>query len=346
MLYNYQHAQHQHPSQAQHHQGLQHDHGMPNANGLGHHSTFTAGALSSSNQFNSNLQNGHSSGSRNGPAHNEMWQEQLRLHKESEHAHSAMTDQQQPHYYARLKASENKGIGGPPPPSGKTQADGETDADRRRPYNLDKETNRQDWHNMDMSGQGLRNLAPELFRYQFLNELYIASNKLTRLPKEIGELRQLRHLDVSFNQLTEVPAELCMCTYLKQLLLFNNNIQELPYELGTLHLLEVLGIEGNPLEPSLKQEIMDKGTKSLVTAFKENAPGKWMPQIARLLAANVVICSAARACGPKAHRHTGRRLAESRTRQGSILEHSLRQVCDCANLRIYTDTSLKVGIPS
>lgn len=130
-----------------------------------------------------------------------------------------------------------------------------------------------------MSGQGLRNLAPELFRYQFLNELYIASNKLTRLPKEIGELRQLRHLDVSFNQLTEIPAELCMCTYLKQLLLFNNNIQELPYELGTLHLLEVLGIEGNPLEPSLKQEIMDKGTKSLVTAFKENAPGKWIATV-------------------------------------------------------------------
>lgn len=126
---------------------------------------------------------------------------------------------------------------------------------------------------MDMSGQGLRNLAPALFRYQFLGELYIASNKLSRLPSEIGDLRQLKHLDVSYNQLTEIPPELGMCTFLKQLLLFNNNVSELPYELGSLHMLDVLGIEGNPLEAGLKTEIMEKGTRSLITAFRENAPG-------------------------------------------------------------------------
>lgn len=197
------------------------------------------------------------------------------MHKEAERAHSAMTDQQQPHYYARLKASENRGIVGPPPSSSRTLADGESDLeDRRRPYNLDKETKRQDWHNMDMSGQGLRNLAPELFRYQFLNELYIASNKLTRLPKEIGELRQLRHLDASYNQITELPAELGMCTYLKHLLLFNNHIQDLPFELGSLHLLDMLGIEGNPLDQAWKQELMEKGTKAVVNALREGAPGK------------------------------------------------------------------------
>lgn len=193
------------------------------------------------------------------------------MYKDAERAHGAMTDQQQPHYYARLKASENRGIGGPPP--GTRQADDEDDGvDRRRPWAIEKENSRQDWHNMDMSGQGLRNLAPELFRYQFLNELYIASNKLTRLPNAIGELRQLRHLDASFNQISELPQELGMCTYLKQLLLFQNNIQQLPFELGSLHQLEVLGIEGNPLEPDVKQEIMEKGTKSLVNALKEGAP--------------------------------------------------------------------------
>jgi CCR4-NOT transcription complex subunit 6 len=277
LLYNYQqHTQHQHPSQTPHHQGLQHDHGVPNSNGLGHHSSFTSGVLSSSTPFSAGgLSNGHSGAGRGGQVpQNEMWQEQLRLHKEAERAHAAMTEQQQPHYYARLKASENRGIGGPPPVSTRTQADGEGDADRRRPWNVDKETKRQDWHNMDMSGQGLRNLAPELFKYKFLNELYIASNKLTRLPKEIGELRQLRHLDASYNQISELPAELGMCTFLKQLLLFNNNIQELPFELGSLHLLETLGIEGNPLEPGAKQEIMEKGTKSLITALREGAPSK------------------------------------------------------------------------
>lgn len=205
---------------------------------------------------------------------NEMWQEQLRMHKEAERAHSAMTDQQQPHYYARLKASENRGIGGPVTTTGRAQADGEVDPTSRRITHVEKETKRQDWHNMDMSGQGLRNLAPELFKYKFLKELYIASNKLARIPKMIGELRSLQVLDASYNQLTELPAELGMCTYLKHLLVFNNNIQELPFELGSLHLLEMLGIEGNPLEPNIKQEIMEKGTKSLVNALREGAPGK------------------------------------------------------------------------
>ncbi|KFA69208.1 hypothetical protein S40285_00057 [Stachybotrys chlorohalonatus IBT 40285] len=282
MLYNYQqHAHSPHPSQAQHHQGLQHDHGMSNTNGMGHHNSFAAGVLSNSNAFNTgSIPNGHSANSRAGQApQNELWQEQLRLQKDAQTAHAAMTDQQQPHYYARLKASENRGIGGPPPTSSKTQADGEDDtADRRRPWTMEREVKRQDWHNMDMSGQGLRNLSPELFRYQFLMELYIASNKLTRLPKEIGELRQLRHLDASFNQITEIPPELGMCTFLKQLLLFNNNIQELPFELGSLHLLEVIGIEGNPLDPSMKQELMEKGTKSLVNALREGAPIPPPPQ--------------------------------------------------------------------
>ena len=278
LLYNYQQQQHHHPSQNQHHQGLQHDHGLSNTNGMGHHSNFAS--LGNSTPFNPNaLQNGHNSGSRGGqPPQNEMWQEQIRMQKEAERAHSAMTDQQQPHYYARLKASENRGIGGPPPATLKAQADGENDGiDRRRPWAVEKETKRQDWHNMDMSGQGLRNLAPELFKYKFLNELYIASNKLTRLPKEIGELRQLRHLDASYNQISELPPELGMCTYLKHLLLFNNNISELPYELGSLHMLEMLGIEGNPLEPSIKAEIMEKGTKSIVSALRESAPSMLKP---------------------------------------------------------------------
>ena len=278
LLYNYQqHAQHQHQSQAQHHQGLQHDHGIPNNNGMSHHSTFTSGVLSNSNSFTPNsLSNGHNTAGRGNQApQNEMWQEQLRMQKDAERAHAAMTEQQQPHYYARLKASENRGIGGLTPSVTRAQPDTDNDTnDRRRPWSLERESKRQDWHNMDMSGQGLRNLAPELFRYQFLNDVYIASNKLTRLPKEIGELRQLRHLDASFNQISELPPELGMCTFLKQLLLFNNNIQELPFELGSLHLLELLGIEGNPLEPGVKQEIIDRGTKSLVNALREGAPSK------------------------------------------------------------------------
>jgi CCR4-NOT transcription complex subunit 6 len=197
------------------------------------------------------------------------------MHKEAERAHTAMTDQLQPHYYARLKASENKGIGGPSPTTGTAgQGEGEVD-ERRRPWSVEKSNKRQDWHNLDMSGQGLRNLSPPLFQYKFLRELYIASNKITQLPPSIGELRQLHHLDASFNQITELPPEIGMCTYLKQLLLFDNRIRNLPFELGSLHMLEMLGIEGNPLNTDMKQEMMERGTKSLISLLREQAPGMW-----------------------------------------------------------------------
>ena len=124
-------------------------------------------------------------------------------------------------------------------PTSTVQA-GETE-ERRRPSNMDGAITRQDWHGMDLSGQGLRVLAAPLFNYTFLIELYMASNKINQLPAAVGQLRRLRHLDASNNQLMELPAELGMCVYLKNLSVFHNNIPTLPSELGSLYQLEMLG---------------------------------------------------------------------------------------------------------
>ncbi|KKA26333.1 hypothetical protein TD95_003524, partial [Thielaviopsis punctulata] len=218
------------------------------------------------------LQNGHGAVRAVAPPPHitEHWAEQLRLHKESERANATMTEQHQPHYYARLRASENKGIGGPPPSANGGGKPGDDPDDMRRPLAVEKSTRRQDWNNLDLSGQGLRNLAPALFQYDFLQELFIASNKISMLPAAIGQLRQLRWLDASHNQLTSLPVELGMCTYLKKLLLFDNHIRDLPKELGSLHQLEQLGIEGNPLMHEYKQVMMEKGTNALVTLLRES----------------------------------------------------------------------------
>lgn len=120
----------------------------------------------------------------------------------------------------------------------------------------------------------MRNLAPPLFHYTFLKELYLAANKLSHIPAEFGQLRSLTLLDLSHNQITDIPPEMGMCTSLKQLFLFDNQIRTLPYELGSLFNLEALGIEGNPLDQDMKQELMDKGTKSLIGLLREQAPGK------------------------------------------------------------------------
>jgi len=283
MMYNYQHHQTHQPQHTQHHANLQ-DHNAHNTNGnvLGHHTSYSSGVLSNATpSFTpSGLPNGHSSTTRGGQAQqiNEHWAEQLKQRKEAEKAHQAMvlapSGERSGHHYARMKAGENRGISSAVTTTSSVVQESEN-VNRNRPSNTDTGVKRQDWHNMDLSGQGIRVLSAPLFNYNFLNELYLASNRIKYLPEAIGQLRQLRHLDASYNQLTELPPELGMCVYLKNLLLFENSITNLPHELGSLYHLEMLGIEGNPLHEDLKNEIMERGTKSLVLHLREEATGEF-----------------------------------------------------------------------
>ncbi|KAI9742816.1 MAG: Glucose-repressible alcohol dehydrogenase transcriptional effector [Claussenomyces sp. TS43310] len=261
------------------HQNIQQDHTAHTTNGsLTHHSNYSSGAVTNATpNFTANsVNNGHSSTTRGGQAQliNEHWAEQLKIYKETQQAHNTMLDQHAPNHYARTKGHENRSI-----PSETTSTnltsnaspEGEPETDGRSPH-VPVSPKRQDWQNMDMSGQGLRVLTAPVFAYTFLNDLYIASNQLTHLPPAIGRLRQLTYLDASFNLLADLPPELGMCVFLKQLLLFNNKIRTLPNELGALFQLEMLGIEGCPLDQGMKQEIMERGTKSLIHHLREQAP--------------------------------------------------------------------------
>lgn len=270
MMYNYQQQNPRHHQQhTNHYPNLQQEHSGHSTNGtiLGADSSYSSGVLSNSTpSFTPNsLQN--ATKTRGGQAQqiSEHWADQLKLYNESQRAHTAMTEQHAPHYYARIKAGENRILAS-------TSQDGEVE-DRKRPSDIDGGIKRQDWHSMDMSGLGLRILAAPLFSsYAFLNELYLASNKINQVPAAIGQLRQLRHLDISSNHLSDLPPELGMCVYLKNLLVFDNHIRNLPGELGSLYQLEMLGIEGNPLDASMKQEIIERGTKSLIHHLREEAP--------------------------------------------------------------------------
>lgn len=196
----------------------------------------------------------------------EHWQLQLQLVAESRQAIST------PHHHCKKDGVSRLHKGTEHTSVEESPREGEEEHNRAI---TNGETRRQDWDAMDLSGQGLRALSPSLFAdYTFLGKLYIDNNRLTHLHPAIGQLRNLTHLDASNNELVVIPEEIGMLVNLKSLLVFDNNISSLPYEIGYLFKLETLGIEGNPLDEEMKEEIVQNGTKAIVTHLRENTAGK------------------------------------------------------------------------
>lgn len=130
------------------------------------------------------------------------------------------------------------------------------------------------WSSLDMGGVNIKSIPPTsgLFSFTFLINLYLNHNALSTVPSEISKLRHLELLDLSGNSLITLPAELGMLTQLKELYLFDNHISNLPPELGSLHQLQTLGVEGNPLDPSLKVIITKEGTRALIVYLRDTCP--------------------------------------------------------------------------
>lgn len=129
----------------------------------------------------------------------------------------------------------------------------------------------QTWTALDMGGQSLKVMHPSLLAFTFLTKLYLNHNKISFIPPMIGKLRNLAVLDLSQNELRELPPEIGMLVNLREFLLFDNHLETLPYEMGTLYQLQVLGIEGNPLDENLKSIIVEQGTGELIKFMRESA---------------------------------------------------------------------------
>lgn len=134
------------------------------------------------------------------------------------------------------------------------------------------EDEKQSWTTIDMGGLGLRNLAKEVYRYDFLTSLFINHNGLTTLSPDILQLKKLSILDASGNKLVSLPAELGMLVGLKELFLFDNQLVNLPPELGTLHNLELLGIEGNPMAENIRSLAQREGTQAVIAYLRDSCP--------------------------------------------------------------------------
>ncbi|KAF2144406.1 uncharacterized protein K452DRAFT_222584 [Aplosporella prunicola CBS 121167] len=263
-----QHHNHQHPHN-QDHGG----HGAHAANFGAHQHTISSGALANATpHFGANhMQNGTPGSVHSGLAKppNEHWALQLQY---AQHAREMTMS----HSHARNHPSTNKSVVAGQT-NGLSKESEKEERNRAVKGRADKEDDGQIWKSLDFGGQNLKVLSPALFNYSFLTKLFLNNNKLTFLSPAIGRLRNLRELDLSLNELRTLPPEIGMLVNLRELLLFDNHIDNLPYEMGSLYQLEMLGIEGNPLNPELKEIVMESGTTELIRYFREHAPGPEPP---------------------------------------------------------------------
>ena len=100
-------------------------------------------------------------------------------------------------------------------------------------------------------------LPTSIQRQTKLEKLDLDGNKLTELPAEISDLRELRVLSVNNNQLVGLPTNIQRLTKLEKLYLYGNKLTELPAEIGDLRKLKMLSVIRNPLavdgiRPALK----------------------------------------------------------------------------------------------
>lgn len=262
----------QHQQQHQNHHQVQqqhHDHQQQQHNGhmsafANHSHNISSGTLSSSTPHftPSHLQSGtplSSHGALTKPP-SEYWAQQLTLAQESR-------AQNIPHHYARIFVTRHT-LG-----AGQSATKEKEDADAWRKIQLPPKPKGK-FEALDFSIQGLKALSPNLFKYTFLEKLYLNQNKLQWVPAEIGSLRNLTFLDLSQNNLSELPPEIGMLTNLKTLLLVDNHLDHLPAELGYLYQLETLAIDGNPLNDDIKTIVAESGTTELVRQLRETAAGK------------------------------------------------------------------------
>ncbi|NEU84277.1 COR domain-containing protein, partial [Nostoc sp. UIC 10630] len=106
----------------------------------------------------------------------------------------------------------------------------------------------------DLASNQLSSLPKEIGQLTNLEFFDLASNQLSSLPKEIGQLTNLQTLYLGRNQLGSLSPEIAQLTNLQILNLSSNQLSSLPKEIGQLTNLQTLNLSSNQLS-SLPREI-------------------------------------------------------------------------------------------
>lgn len=96
-------------------------------------------------------------------------------------------------------------------------------------------------------------IPKEIGNLNDLKSLSLPNNKISELPIEMINLINLKSLDLSSNQLTKIPKEIENLTSLEYLYLSNNQISEVSKKIGNLTNLKILYLFGNHISEIPKE---------------------------------------------------------------------------------------------
>lgn len=129
---------------------------------------------------------------------------------------------------------------------------------------------------LDLSHQDLATLPRQISALVRLQQLYLGSNQLVRLPAAVWQLKELRTLDLQLNPLGELPQELGQLGRLEKLSLYSSSMVDLPEAIGNLKALRELDLRGSA---SLKHLPQSLGRLSaLTTLMLAKSPLKALPR--------------------------------------------------------------------
>ncbi|MBN3275986.1 RSU1 protein, partial [Polyodon spathula] len=105
---------------------------------------------------------------------------------------------------------------------------------------------------VDMCDRGISNMLDiaGLYALSNITQLVLSHNKLTTVPPNIADLKNLEVLNFFNNQIEELPTQLSSLQKLKHLNLGMNRLNSLPRGFGSLPGLEVLDLTYNNLDES------------------------------------------------------------------------------------------------
>jgi hypothetical protein len=135
---------------------------------------------------------------------------------------------------------------------------------------------------LNLTGNRLHELPPDLGRLQRLKIVFCSSNDFTHLPESLGDCPALEMVGFKANRIQQVPAA-ALPPKLRWLILTDNAIEQLPAELGQRPALQKLMLAGNRLDalpPGLANAQRLELLRLSANRFTE-LPG-WLTELPRL----------------------------------------------------------------